>query len=156
MDVVKELAKIAILRELSEEEIQKLAAMGETHDMGPGTNLLSEGNEVGDLWVILMGTVKVLKKSRDGEEEEIARLGTGSYLGELELARKEQNSAATVQTIEQTKVMTFARSAVLELCASDATLGYHLFKGIAGGLARRLAVTNDHTARYRSMAIKHR
>lgn len=151
-----ELKKIFLFRELPDRELGKLGAIAHEHTLSPGVELFREGQEITDFFVIVIGTVKVLKKAKTGGNEEIATLGTGSYFGEVELVRPDRHAAATIETTEPTTVLALPYADLEKLCDEDRELAVQLYRAIAKGLARRLAQTDETAANYRMMAVKKR
>lgn len=150
------LSKTALFRDIPSNQLQKMAQIAEERRVGPGTELLREGGESNELLVVLLGTVKITKRNGQGRDEEIATLGTGSYLGEVEFVSADHEIAATATAQETTTLLSLKRDAIERLCEEDHTLGYHLFRALARGLGRRLSFTNETAARFKGMAIRAR
>jgi len=98
--------------------------------------------------------VRVLKRDRKGDSEEVTTLGSGSYIGEVEFVRPDRHAAATIETIEKSTVISLPYEQIEKLCDEDLNLAVHFYRAIAKGLARRLAHTNEAVANYRMMAVK--
>ena len=153
MDLATELGKCTLFRQMPAASLAKLAAIAEARQLAVGTEVLHEDKPVTAIYAVVLGTVRVLKREQRGKVEEIARLGTGSYLGELEFAAGDATSAASVETAEPTTLLVLAYDRLRALCDADKDLAAVLYQSLARGLARRLANTNLDAAHYRSIAV---
>ena len=156
MNALEAIKKTLLFRNLPDQHLTKLAAMAQEVNLGPGTDLFREGQELTEFFVIVIGSVRVLKNNRSGDTEELTVLGTGSYLGEVEFSRTDRHAAATIQTIETTTVLSLSFVEMEKLCAEDKDLAVHVYRALARALALRLAETNEAAANYRMVAVKRR
>ncbi|MCA9667184.1 MAG: cyclic nucleotide-binding domain-containing protein, partial [Myxococcales bacterium] len=53
----------------------------------PGTRLVQEGGEAPGLFLVLVGSLRVTAKGKDGSDVELATLGHGEFFGEISLLR---------------------------------------------------------------------
>jgi putative ABC transport system ATP-binding protein len=53
----------------------------------PGVEILRQGSQVADFWVVKSGEVEITLLNRRGSEQTVARLGAGQFFGEIELLR---------------------------------------------------------------------
>jgi CRP/FNR family transcriptional regulator, cyclic AMP receptor protein len=156
MQPVEALKKILLFRDVPEKYVGKLATIAAEAALEPRTELFHEGQELTELYVIVLGSVRVLKKDTSGDREELTTLGTGSYFGEVEFAQSDRHAAATIETIERTTVLSLPFAKIEKLCADDKELAVHVYRSIARGLALRLANTDETAANYRRVAITRR
>ena len=156
MNDAETLSKTILLRELPKDQLQKLASISEQRTVNPGTEVLREGQTGDELLVILMGTVKVTKKDDQGRDEELAVLGSGSYVGELELVSADHENAATVTAQENTTLVAMKRGAIESLCERDPAFGYHFYRALSRGLSRRLALTDEAAAHFKGLSVRAR
>ena len=64
-----------------------------------GNELICKAGDPGDkMYIIINGEVKVVVTSEDGDENLIAKLGTGDYFGEMALLTGEPRSASVITT----------------------------------------------------------
>jgi CRP-like cAMP-binding protein len=80
---------------LSPEERADVARRFRPRRFGRGATIIEEGASGGGLYLILVGEVEVVRHDTAGEVE-LARLGEGSYFGEMSLLRG-ANASATVR-----------------------------------------------------------
>ena len=71
-----------LFQDLSEEHLDKIAGVAKESSFNAGSTLFRTGQAADSLYIIEMGTVKVMKvDSASGDSEEIARLVSGSHFG---------------------------------------------------------------------------
>lgn len=150
------LAKTSLFADFSPEHIRKLAAVVDEESIPAQSELFREGDGGSDLYVLALGTVKVLKKGKDGDEEEVATLGSGSYFGEMGLVLQDHTRTGTIRAMEDSKVLKVTQEALAKLCEDDPSFGREFYRAVARGLARRLNMTNRDVAQYRAYWREHR
>ena len=117
-----------LFQDLSEEHLDKIAGVAKESSFNAGSTLFRTGQAADSLYIIEMGTVKVMKvDSASGDSEEIARLGSGSHFGEMALVlqghlrtnnRSHRNHACPELSATTLKAMLFrfgARKAFYEV-----------------------------------------
>ena len=93
-----------LFQDLSEEHLDKIAGVAKESSFNAGSTLFRTGQAADSLYIIEMGTVKVMKvDSASGDSEEIARLGSGSHFGEMALVPKGHLRTATIEATETTR-----------------------------------------------------
>ena len=91
------LKEIDLFWSFSDEEVSRILDIIKTESFPEGTIILEEGNIGRALYIIKEGAVKVQK--RQGKRSKIiARLGQGSYFGEMSLIDEHPISASVVAT----------------------------------------------------------
>lgn len=151
MNAAEVLKKTFLFKDMGAAELKKLAAIAKQDQISQGTQLFSEGEHGDALFVIVMGSVKVVKRDKNNEEE-VATLGTGSYFGEMALLDDNHERSATIVAKEPTHLLTFARADIKALCDRDDAFGHQFYAGLARGMVRRLRATTVDAAFYRSLA----
>jgi CRP-like cAMP-binding protein len=76
---------VALFTELSTDELAKLAAAAETHELQRNDLLFSEGDEPDRLYVVVSGRVAIANRSIDGRESMISLMERGDLFGEMSL-----------------------------------------------------------------------
>tara|TARA_B100001964_G_scaffold204286_1_gene233915 strand:+ start:140 stop:619 length:480 start_codon:yes stop_codon:yes gene_type:complete len=156
VDVKDALSRSVLFGDFPSGELDKLAKIAHEHQLSPGSELFRSGDSGDELFVLAMGTVRVLKAGARGDLEEIAVLGSGSHFGEMALVNAEHRRSATVEAQEMSHLVGLKQSDLESLCQGDETLGHHFYKTLAVNLARRLSNTSDDAAHFKSMALKRR
>ena len=149
VDAVKALSESRLFRELS--------GIARQIELPAHATLFTEGDTGDELYVILMGTMKVLKRDdHSGQDEEIALLGTGSYLGEMSLVISDEQRSATVVSSEPTYLLAISREGINKLTSGDTALGRDVYRALAAALASRLRNTSDDAAHFKAMVRSRR
>jgi hypothetical protein len=78
-----ELRRVPLFERLSPEDLQRVAAVAEERDFGPGSPLMTEGEVGNELFVILEGRVRVERAEPDGSIRQIRTYEQGDHVGEL-------------------------------------------------------------------------
>ncbi len=156
MNKAEVLAKSFLFNGVSADTISKLAEIAIEENFAPQLEVFREGDEGADLFILALGTVKILRKSKEGENEEIVTLASGSYFGEMALVKDVHKRTATVQAMEKLTVLRFSADVLEKASISDPKLGHELYKAIARGLAKRLSSTDQSVADLRGYWKQHR
>jgi len=157
VDAVKALSESRLFRELPQSSIEKLSGIARQIELPAHATLFTEGDTGDELYVILMGTMKVLKRDdHSGQDEEIALLGTGSYLGEMSLVISDEQRSATVVSSEPTYLLAISREGINKLTSGDTALGRDVYRALAAALASRLRNTSDDAAHFKAMVRSRR
>ena len=111
-----------------------------------------EGDEGDELYIIAYGTVKVIKNDpQSGEEKELAMLASGSYFGEMALINSDHKRTATLETLEATTLIGLNQEGLKRLCDENPEASTEIYKSLAKALAKRLSMTNDSLAHYKTL-----
>ena len=156
MDYATELSKIYLFRDMPPPQLAKLATKAREYGLQPGARLFEEGDAGDELFVIVLGTARVLKNNDAGDPEEVATLATGSYFGEIAFVVDDHIRGATIEMTERSVLLGLKQDDILELIAGDDALGVHLYRAIARGLARRLNSTTRDKAYFKVLARRGR
>ena len=132
MSAKKELAEllteVGLFSRCTKRERQTIARHAQTAELPPDTDLVREGEPGDALFVILEGEAVV---QRDGDE--VARVGPGSYFGELAILDGAPRSATVVSATE-VKVAVLGIRMFRALLREFPELAEQLLVGLAGEL----------------------
>ncbi|HEX6850838.1 MAG TPA: cyclic nucleotide-binding domain-containing protein [Candidatus Polarisedimenticolaceae bacterium] len=110
---------------------------------GDGEAIVRQG-EVGDcMYVVLMGTVEVLREE-GARTVRIAELGPGEMFGEMALCEKQPRSA-TVRAIGEVRALTVDKRTFLRRVQEDPSLAFNVLKA----LSSRIRTLDIEVARLR-------
>ncbi len=102
------LRKVDILAPLKEEELLMLAGDLSSYLFGKGEVICRQGEPGSTFYIIRTGAVAVRLRGEDGVEAEVARLGAGTYFGEMSLLTGEPRSS-TCQALEDCELLSLDR-----------------------------------------------
>ncbi len=144
--ITEVLRKASHFRNLSEEEIGRLAEGFEEIEVGADAAVYEAGQPVDGLFVVARGTVVVFRGARGEESWPVARLCSGDLLGTADLFDSERYSE-TACALEDSVVMRCDRSRVLRFLEDQPEVVLNL----------RLAAARDLTTRAKvALEVAHR
>jgi CRP-like cAMP-binding protein len=139
MDLTDVLRGTPIFHNVDSLDLWAIADIAVEHNFGEGQLVFSQGDVADSLYVIESGSVRVLKKGREGNEE-VARLNKGQHFGEMALIEEECRSA-TVESAEKTRLIQIEREALDNLLKEHPSLARQVYKAFAKHLSGRLRQT---------------
>jgi len=151
MDYAKALSETFLFKNSPAAVLEKLGTIARESRLADHDQLFREGDEGNALYVIVIGTVKVSKRDAQGHEEDVATLGTGSYLGEMSLVMDNHVRTASATAQEKSVLVELRRADIEKLCDTDDQVAHHFYKAIARGLAKRLNATTVDAAHYKAI-----
>jgi len=132
------LKQIPWLAEFSNEELRSIEGVGRTFSAREGECLFHEGDPGDSAYLILSGSVDVVRSGADGRETLLASLGQGEVIGELAIIDGGVRSA-TIRATETTELFVVQREEFLSLAAKSP----RLLADLLIGLSRKLRQVND-------------
>ncbi len=121
-DKADALAGVPLFAGISAESMAQLAAVSGEQEFAAGQFIVRQGQVGTGLYVILSGSVKVLRGA-----DELARLGKGEFFGELSVIDQRPRNAS-VEAAEPTEVLALASWDLLALLERDPQLALNLIK----------------------------
>jgi len=138
---VEALAKAPLFREFTETGLKIFASIAVEKAIPAGSPIFVQ-NMVGEsLFVVKSGTVKLTRKSEDGERE-LATVGAGEHLGELALLGKTVRLVSAVAAT-QCEVLEITQRDFVRLQPQKPQACLKLALAIAGALAGKLAENGE-------------
>ena len=126
---------LTLFASLQEQDVFKLAGLGQLHRLQPQTLLLNQGDEVDALYVVLSGEAEIVF-SLDGKPEVVGTSRRGELLGEMSLLLSDQKGAsAGVRSSQGMDLLKRARRLIAEL--DRIPFGRAVLSGAGGMLSRR-------------------
>jgi len=136
-DKAQVLAGVPLFAGISAESMERLAAVTGEQDFSQGQFIVRQGQVGTGLYVILSGSVKVL---RGGDE--LTREREGEFFGELSVIDQKPRNAS-IEAAEPTEVLALASWDLLALLETDPQLALNMIKGLVARV--RLAV-DEHAS----------
>ena len=142
MEMAELLKKVYLFRDMEEDELEELASLAKSCTFYQGDVIFREGDTGDSIYVIRLGSVKIVKADREGNESQVAILGTGSHFGEMTVADRQPRSA-TVIANEHTKLIKFDVNDLDDLFEKHPEIGFKFYRKLSMGLSRRLRNTTE-------------
>ena len=143
-DIQKLLFKLAervkAFRGLTPNEVEQVLLNAEKCTFTAGTDIVNEGNTGNHMYIILAGSAKVTKHSRDGELE-LCTLNAADSFGEMALVDGETRSAS-VKALETSVLVRISEQAINKHPA----IGLKIYRNICGVIAARLRNADEQLA----------
>jgi CRP-like cAMP-binding protein len=130
-----------LLANFSSEDVAQLSTFGESRCYTSGETIISEGEPNQYLYLVLKGTVEVLKKGENGMQQ-IAEIGTAGSLGEMSIFDPGPSSA-TVKAVNEVEVWRATQANLDRMHEIRPKVAYRLATRICGVLAKRLRQLNQ-------------
>ncbi|MDP1524458.1 MAG: cyclic nucleotide-binding domain-containing protein [Rhodocyclaceae bacterium] len=134
---------INLFEDFSHEDIENLARYMRCCRVGPGVELIREG-ETGDfMLLVLEGTVEIVKIDPRGMPQRLAMAGPGKTLGEMSLIDGEPRFASCL-TLEPTVFAVLDRDSLANVISDEPRIGVKILMELLMLLNQRLrAVSGD-------------
>jgi len=134
---IRDTIRAVLCKGLTLEQAEQITRVLVPVKVSAGAPLIREGDGATGLFVLLTGTVEVLKKAPDGSPRSIARVEAPSVLGEMSLVMERPHSA-TVQAVTDCEIQLLTKSQFQRLISGESVAAYKLIAAIAEVLAVRL------------------
>ena len=145
----KVLKMVHLFEGFSEQDARDFIAWAARFDAGPGEAVIREGEEGQDMFIVVAGSLKVVK-ARGGEEQDLAVLEPGDSFGEIALLDSGPRSASVV-AITASTLLRFERRYLVKVPA----VSLKLYRNIATMVAARLRDTSARVILAKAVAEKH-
>ncbi|HLK16671.1 MAG TPA: cyclic nucleotide-binding domain-containing protein [Fimbriimonadaceae bacterium] len=130
-------SKNYLVRGLSPEQIDAIAALGTTKKYSPLDRIITAGTSSAELYVILSGTVRVHLPWGD----KLAEPGPGSVIGEMALIDAQPRSADVI-CVTDVEIAVFDAQALRKHLNSNKDVGFTVLVNLAQVLCGRLRDSN--------------
>ena len=147
MDVIDLLKKVRIFKGLTEEELNKFAAIAYEEQSPPKDIVIEEGVEGKALYIIKRGTVIVSKVKKDLETV-LAKLSVGEAVGEMSLI-EDTLTSARVTAENEVECLLIDREVFLDLLEKDQSIAAKVYKNFTRILSERLRQTSAELAKWK-------
>ena len=158
MPVIDHLKKSPLFAEASAECLKQIELDARSFELSPGQSLFYEGDPSTSFFIVKSGTIIVKKASLVGDED-LARIGPGSHLGEMTLLNSldgiYDRRTAAAEAAEPSVVIEIPFRAIEDLSAKDAQFGMTFYRAIARILSGRIQKTAEDLTSLKALRLKH-
>ncbi|QXQ08671.1 mechanosensitive ion channel [Sphingosinicellaceae bacterium] len=137
------LASLVLFDSLDEDQITRLAAGMTLRRLQPGEILFAQGSVGGSLYIIQSGILEIRRRSGDGRDVSLGKIGPGEYLGEISMMSGEPR-AITTAAITEGSAFELPKAALATLLHDNRQLSAALERSVQRGLE---ILERDHAAR---------
>lgn len=137
------LAQVPLFRNLPQAELERLARTLQSTLFPTGAVLIQEGDTGDYFFVILEGSVEVVKSMGDQGERVIGLRGPGEFVGELALVNPDRRRTASVRSLEPVRLWQINREEFESLIQRWPPLAYEMVRV----LGNRLTTAQSNTIR---------
>ena len=136
------LARLELFSDLSEAELEQLAAVAVPRSYEGGEVVFREGDPGDTCHIVRSGTLKATKTHGDGRTIALTELHPGDMFGELALFSGERRSA-TIEALESATTLALLADDIRRLLTSQPEIAIKML----AGLANRVRAANERLAR---------
>ena len=141
--VADSLSSIALFQGLEPAELARIAAIAEPRSLEAESPLFREGEPGDALWVLLQGSVEVLKQDASGQHQVLAVLQAPTVLGEASLLLEDGPRSASALAVSELSLLRIPGAAFRRLLEAQDLAALKLTLVLARVLALRLVQMND-------------
>jgi CRP-like cAMP-binding protein len=139
---VELLTKTSLFEGLHQGALAKVAELANERSFKKGSSIFYQGDPGDAFYVIAGGSVKVFIQSGQGEEMVLVTLRSPESLGEVALL-DESSRSASAEALEETTLLAFARSSMMELIHSEPAIADGLLRSVGSTLRRLTEQASD-------------
>jgi CRP/FNR family transcriptional regulator len=121
------LKEMKLFKELSDNEIEKVASILDEAIYKKGANVWEEGAAEQGLQIIDYGKIRISRNTNEGHRQVLAVLKANHFFGELSLLDGRSHSA-TAEALEDTKVYILQRSKMEALLKESPPTAYNILR----------------------------
>lgn len=133
-DVIR---KINLFSHLDEEDLQSIAPAFIRREVAGGEEIFDQDEPSSEIFLILKGRVRIVRKGEDGREVTLAVLKEGGFFGEISIFTGEPRTAAAIAA-ETTTVLFLRRESFIKAILSSPHIALKLLEE----MSRRLLETD--------------
>ncbi|MBD3670190.1 MAG: Crp/Fnr family transcriptional regulator [Gammaproteobacteria bacterium] len=123
---------------VNREITQFLVSYGRKSQFSKGTTFITEGKMARTIYVLLEGEAAIIKDGDDGQENVVARVGSGAILGEIGVFMEETRTSS-VRAVSDVLALEFDADSFFRAIESIPELGVRIIKS----LSQKLKSSND-------------
>lgn len=129
-------------RELTEDEIKKIVSIGKEENFVEEQSIFHEGMSANAFYIILSGSIRIVKKIKGGVDEVLALIREGEFFGEMALL-DDYNRSATAISHRDSTLLVIPKDKFRELLFSDKDLSNKLLWIFVKTLSLRLREADE-------------
>lgn len=140
---LQKLMQIPLCRGLTELEASQILVIAEETSLRRGDVVFNEGDPGDSLYLLLDGTLEILKKDKAGESLSLAKLSDGSVVGEMGLLSGQAPRSATAVAESDARLLKLSGARFMRLLAEDNLAALKMVRNLAQVMSRRLQLMDE-------------
>jgi len=146
MDIAKVLKKVPLFHDFNKGDIEKLVPLFKEEEYPIEAYIITEGAVGDSMYIIVSGSVKILKRVNEEEAMVINHLFSKTYFGELALIDNLPRSASVI-AIEPTKILRLKKSVLDNLLDNNTDIAKTFYKNcLKDAFSRYRTITTEFTS----------
>ncbi|MBI3892016.1 MAG: cyclic nucleotide-binding domain-containing protein [Candidatus Wallbacteria bacterium] len=147
METLEALAGSILCRYIEDDDVRVIHGTGKVSSVPAGQTLFDEGDSGGSLFVLLGGTVEILKAVDGAPARKLATLHPGDIIGEISLVDASPRSAGA-RTATDCTLFEFSRRDLMGVLRSQPGIAAKILWAILETVSLRLRDMNELTLRW--------
>ena len=140
--IVSALERVGLFQGFERPEIERIVTRGCMIEFSGGAILFREGDPGEGLYLVVDGSVRIIKTVVNVGEEAMAVAEAGDFFGEMALI-DDMPRSATAEAREATRLFLLKKADFLDLTYSDPALGCKVLWALCRTFSRRLRETTE-------------
>ena len=147
------LKKIYLFRGFSETQLEAIARVAQKRVFNTGQRVFYEGNQADAMYIIGVGTLKMIKSTTEGDDQELVRLSSGSHFGEMPFLDGSPRSL-TAEAVEHCEMYEIQFAKLKEVLDTNDSMAAAFYREVAHYLVARLRQSSEALAVIRSHHLR--
>jgi CRP/FNR family transcriptional regulator, cyclic AMP receptor protein len=140
-----ELREFKIFAELDDRELETIAKIAKTEELGAGARLTEAGATATNLYLVKDGLVTIYARGPHGRDVPVDYAGPGDVVGWSTVTGPYLYTASSA-TAERSALVVINGNKLRQIFETNNHIGYRVLKGIGSVVARRLAAIETRFA----------
>ncbi|MCA9694191.1 MAG: cyclic nucleotide-binding domain-containing protein [Myxococcales bacterium] len=142
------LSRIPLLSGMHPRHIARIAALAIDERYGAGDSIYRAGETGGDLFIVVEGTVRMIRTIGQLGEEALAILRAGHHFGELSFLEGDGRRLSDARVQHRARVLRLRKDDLRDLMFVDRDLAHDLLWRFVAGLTRQVREASDRLAMF--------
>ena len=145
MDYLKKLREFPLLTKIKDEDIKILSGLLQMHKTQAGEDVITEGDTGSEMYILIEGTVDVIKTTVFGDKFVVATLSAENHcvFGEMAMVDNDRRSA-TVKAKSPCTTLSIDHLSFEKFCDEHPQSGVELLRLISINLVRNIRTENNN------------
>lgn len=147
------LKKVFLFQGFDDPELKSVAQIANEKEVIAGDSIFSEGQQATSLMIIGSGTIEILKRGGESEDQKVTIFSAGSHFGEMAFLDREPR-AASAEAKENTRLVEIRFDDLESLARENQAIGLKLYRNLAQSLCRRIRQTTKDLSFLKELKLR--